>query len=555
MSEAAKSKRTSNFIIQGSILAAASIICRLIGVVYRVPLMNIVGEETMGVYSAAFTIYSIVLLISSLGIPTAVSRMVAAKAAVRKYKDSNRIFKGALLFALIVGTCAALVMYFGAGFFAEKALNMPTAKYAIRMLSPTVMVMAFLGVYRGYYQGLGTMIPSALSQIVEQIFNAVISIAAAYYLYAEGAKADRILNTDIYAVARGAEGATVGTGVGALVALILCMLIYLLYRRVLKRQMRRDKSRHVESYLSVWKTLVLILLPIIFNSAIYNISSLIDNSIFGHYTEFVGITQKEYQGIWGCYEGKYHLLTHVPISFATGLAASIVPALTRAVANQNHTQVANRINTSLRFTMLIAIPSCVGLAVLADPIVNLLFPGNEYNSLAVNLLWIGCITVVLYSWSTVTNAVLQGLNRMNVPARNAFIALVSHVVILAVCLWVFRLGIQGVVLADITFGLTMVVLNMISISRYVKYRQDMMKNYVLPLISSLIMGAFAFGVYTLLIKLVKRNWLATVISIIVVVIVYGVLLLLTKCVDEVDLYSMPKGKTVVNIAKKLHLLK
>ena len=115
-----------------------------------------------------------------------------------------------------------------------------------------------------------------------------------YKRQAEGAKADRILNTDIYAVARGAEGATVGTGVGALVALILCMLIYLLYRRVLKRQMRRDKSRHVESYLSVWKTLVLILLPIIFNSAIYNISSLIDNSIFGHYTEFVGITPVSY---------------------------------------------------------------------------------------------------------------------------------------------------------------------------------------------------------------------------------------------------------------------
>ena len=183
-------KKGSNFVVQGSILAIAGILVRLIGMAYRIPLQNKLGDDAMGIYSAAYNIYNIILLLSSYSIPLAVSKMVAARVSVKQYKNSYRIFKSAMMFSVVIGLIAAAICYFGAGFFAEKVLNMPDTVYAIRVLSPAIFIMAVLGVLRGYFQGQSTMIPTAVSQLLEQIVNAGISIAAAFYLFGLGAKTD-----------------------------------------------------------------------------------------------------------------------------------------------------------------------------------------------------------------------------------------------------------------------------------------------------------------------------------------------------------------------------
>lgn len=547
-------KKSSNFIVQGSILAISTVIVRLIGIVYRIPLTNIIGAKAIGVYSAAYNIYAIMLLISSLGIPTAVSRMVAARIARKQYLNAHRTFLCALLFGGCIGALAALVTFFGADFFAGVVLKMPEAKYAIQTLAPTILIMAFLGVFRGYYQGLGTMIPTAISNIVEQIFNAAVSLLAAWYLFDVGTTADRVLNTQIYAKAYGAAGGTIGTGVGALSALLFCLFVYSVYRSTVKRQIRREQKvrKNVESYGTILQVLVLTLLPIIFNSAIYNISSLLDNSLFGHYTEFAKIHDK-YEMLWGCYEGQYHLLTHVPVAFASALGASIVPAITRAFAQNDQPQIVSKINTTIRFTMLISLPSMVGLGVLAKPIVSLLFH-LETNDLAANLLQFGGITVILYSLSSVTNAILQGMNRISTPAKNAAAALVLHLIVAAVCLWGFDMGVYGVVVSDIAFGIVMNVLNMYSISKCISYRQELKKTVVLPAVASAFMGVAAFGIYKLIFFLTKSNPIATLLAILIGALLYGVFLLLSRAVDEVDLYSFPMGGRLVKISKKLHLL-
>ena len=545
-------KKSANFLVQGSILAAASVIVRLIGIVYRVPLTNILGDA-IGVYSSAYSIYSIIWVIASFGIPTTVSKMVAARRGLKRYRDANRVYKTGLLFALVVGGSASLIMFFGAPFFAGTVLNMDEAEIAIRFLSPTIFFSAFLGVYRGYFQGLGTMVPTAISQIIEQIVNAVASVIAAYLMHDYGQTVDRTLNTSVWTNAYGAAGGTVGTWLGALAALLFCVMVYGMYKRVLSRQFRKDKASIRESYPQLLMVLTATILPVIFNSAIYNISSVLDNSIFGHYTSFAGI-EDQYISLWASYEGKYHLLTHVPLAFATALASSIVPAITTAFTAGLRTQAVDRIKTSIRFTMLVAIPSCVGLGVLAGPIVNLLFSGDG-NDLAAVLLRIGCITVVLYSFSTVTNAALQGINHMKAPAKNAAIALAGHVLVMVICLWGLDLGIYGVVIADIVFGLFMNILNLLSLSKYMRLRIDISKSFLLPAVASLVMGAAAWGIYQLLYNVSSSNTISTIGAIIVAVLIYGVALLLTKCVDEVDLYHMPLGRTIASVAKKLHLLK
>jgi stage V sporulation protein B len=549
-----KGKDTSNFIIQGSILAIASVLVRLIGIVYRIPLTNILGDG-ISVYSSAYSIYSLIWMIASFGIPTTVSRMVAERNAKKNYKEANGVFKTALLFATVVGGLAAAFLFFGSTFLANTVLQMPEIKYSLMILAPTVWISAYMGAFRGYYQGLGTMIPTACSQIVEQIINALASVIGAWSLWHYGQKIDVVSGEDSWAHAYGAAGASIGTASGALAGLLVCMFIYSLYRPSMKKQERKDRSGLNPSYPSLMKVLILTMIPITLNSAIYNISSLIDNSVFGNYTVWAGI-HDQYKALWSAYEGKYHLLTHVPLAFATALSASAVPNLSKTLALGSMEDAVTKIQAALRFAMLVAIPSCVGLGVLASPIMDLLFHGTaNTNELAAFLLQMGGITVVMYTFSTITNGILQGIGKVSTPAKNAAIALVGHVIVLVICLWVFRLDIYGVVIADIVFGLFMNILNYISIRKTIAFRMGWKKMFILPAISAVIMGIVTFGVYRLLMMLTHHNVVATILSIVVAVLVYALALLLTRAMGKEDLARFPKGDKLVNIAVKLHLMK
>jgi stage V sporulation protein B len=553
---AKEKKSKSNFLVQGSILAVAGIFVRLIGLVYRVPMTNILGDEGIGVYSASYQIYNVILILSSYSMPLAVSKLVSAKMAVKEYRNAYRIFCCSMVFGVIVGAVAGAIAFFGADFFAEKVLSMPEAATAIRVLAPAIFVMALLGVLRGFFQGQRTMIPTAISQIFEQIVNAVVSVLAAFYLYQYGLRADKVHGTDIYANSYGAAGGTLGTLMGAITALLFCFLVYLVYRRVIKRQLRRDRTEAVDSYRDITRMLVLTIVPVVISSTVYNISSLIDNSVFGYYMSATDALSS-YKGIWGAYSGKYHLMVNVPVAISTSLASSVIPALSKSMAVRDRAQVLDHINLTIRFAMLIAIPSAVGLAVLASPIMTLLFSGN--TQLASQMMVYGSSAVVFYSLSTVTNGILQGINHLKEPIINALISLVIHVVVLVLLLWGthgmgMELGIYAVVIANILFGLSMCILNQYSIRKVIQYQQEFKKTFLLPLFSSAVMGVAVWGIYQGIYIVTKIKILAMLLGIAVGVVVYFILLLVTKCVDEVELLSMPFGRKLIAFGKALHLL-
>ncbi|MBR6528382.1 MAG: polysaccharide biosynthesis protein [Lachnospiraceae bacterium] len=544
-------KGKPSFLIQGTILAMAGILVRIIGLIYRIPMTNILGEEGIGVYSAAYQIYNIILLLSSYSLPLAVSKLVSAKMAVREYRNAYRIFCSAMVFALIVGTLACGICWFGADFFAQVVLNMPEAASAIKVLAPAIFVMALLGVLRGLFQGQGTMIPTALSQIFEQIVNAIVSVVAAYYLFQYGLNADKIHSTHIYANAYGAAGGTLGTLMGAVTALVFCGFVYLMYDRVIKRQIRRDQSTEWDSYADISKVLVMTILPVILSSVIYNISSLLDNSMFGHYVEAAG-EMDSYKSVWGAFSGKYLVMVHVPVAIATSLASSVIPTLSKAMARRDHGAAIDSIDQIIRFTMLIAIPSAVGLAVLAEPIMMVLFRGK--NVAAINMMTWGSSAVVFFSLSTVTNGVLQGIGHMKQPIINAALSLVLHTVLLAAMLWGFNMGIYGVVAANIIFGASMCVLNALSIRKIMNFQQEIKKTFLLPLACSGAMGVAVWGLYQLIHMAIDSQLIPMVISIVVGMFLYFVLLLVLKCMDEEELARMPFGRTLASFGKKLHLL-
>ncbi len=540
-----------NFLIQGSILAVAGIIVRLIGMVYRIPLARKIGDNGNGYYNAAYSIYSILLIMSSYSLPTAVSKMVSARLAKGEYRTSTRIFRAAMFYATIAGMAGFCALWFGADYFASQIIKMPYSSYALKALAPTIWIMAYLGVLRGYFQGHSTMIPTAVSQVFEQVVNAVVSIVAASILFDVGVKSNLVFHDTEYSYAFGAAGGAIGTGAGAVTALVFFMLLALAYRPTMRKKARRDRGAKVESYRVISQALFATIVPIIISSAIYNISNVVDNSLFGHVMEKLGesnLTASQ----WGVYMGRYHLLFNIPVAIANSLSSSLIPTLSRAMTERNRRQVHARIATAIRFSMIIAIPSAVGLTVLAEPVSDLLFSGMD-NTMLIKMMVVGSSAVVFFSLSTVSNAILQGINRMNMPIINSAISLAIHIGVLYAMLKFFHMGIYSVVYANILFAALVCLLNAISIARYVKYRQELLKTFLIPALASAAMGGAAWGTYQLCIKAIN-NSVSTAAAIMVAVIVYFVLLILFKGIDEQELKKIPGGTKLVKVAKRLHVM-
>lgn len=550
--EKQKRRKHSNFIVQGSILAIASIIVRLIGIAYRIPLTNIIGDEGNGYYAIAYEIYSILLLLSSYSLPLAVSKLVASRVASGERKNAYRIFKGALEFAILVGGIFALITYFTADFITIKIMIQPMSSIALKVLAPTLFIVAVMGVLRGYFQGLGTMMPTAVSQIVEGILNAVISIVAAYYLYSFGKNIDGVLKTSSYGAAYGAAGATLGTGAGALFGLLFLIIIFFAYKRILDKQIRRDRSNYTEPYKQIYKVLLLTIAPVILSTAIYNISGILDQILYNNILSGQGYSSKEAARLWGVYTSKYKLLINVPIAIASAIASSVIPSLITTVTEGDHKGTIRKIDTSIRFTMMVALPSAAGLTALASPILILLF--GDGSALPARLLQVGSVSVVFFCLSTLTNGILQGIDKMKIPVRHASISLLIHLAFLFILLKFFKLHVYGVVYANIAFAFLICILNGMSLKKYLGYKQEILRTFLIPLIASIMMGMSVFLIHRGILMITDNNTISTGLAISCGVFIYIALLLVLRGIREDEILTMPKGKSLLKILKKLHLL-
>lgn len=546
-----RNKSNANFLVQGSILAGASIISRVIGLVYRIPLTRIIGDVGMDFYSSAFEVYSILLLISSYSLPLAVSKLVAMRLAKGQRKNAYRILRGAFLFALSTGTAAGLIVWFFAGPITQ-FFKTPLSVFSLKLLAPCLIVAALMGVIRGFFQGLGSMVPSAVSQIIEQIVNAIVSVVAAYTLFQYGTKVGAVLgDPERYGSAYGAAGGTLGTLLGACAGFLFVVVLFLMYRTILKRQMRRDRTARTEGYGEVLKVLILTIVPVLLSTTIYNVSTIIDIRIFKSIALSQGYSVEEVGIWWGKYTGKYRLLVNVPISIASALAASSVPALSASHAREEKLRIQSQINSGTRLSMLLAVPCAVGLGVLASPILTLLF--NDTSDIAARMLQVGCVAVVFYSLSTLSNGMLQGINRMSVPVINALLSLGGHIALLYVLMRLFDLNIYAVIFANVAYALLMCILNQLGLRRYADYRFDVVGILLKPLAASAVMGLACFGVYRLF-HILFGNTVSTIAAILAAIVVYFIVLLLIRGVSETDLKKLPKGELLVRLAKKLHLL-
>jgi stage V sporulation protein B len=550
-----KETSENNFIMQAGILAAAGIISRIIGLLYRGPLDSVIGELGLGYYQSAYNYYTIILLISSYSIPSAISKVIAQKLGVKEYRNAHRIFICALGYVLVVGGAASLFLFFGAGLFVESA-----AVPVLRTFAPTVFVYGILGVLRGYFQAHKSMVQTSISQILEQIANAAVSIGAAYLLIklsfgtmevpadVEGQSARAV---------RGAMGSAMGTGVGVFVALLFMLAMYGINRKVIRKRIERDRHTNVESYGNIIKMITMVVTPFILSTAVYNLSSTVNNKL---YTDiYPSIRQLDMVTIaskWGIFSGKALTISNIPIAFASAMASAMIPSIAQLMAAGDVESAREKIGVAVKTTMLVSIPCAVGLFVLAKPVTKLLFPSTPAASLeqAGILLMTLSLSVVFYALSTLNSSILQGLGKVNAPIINAAAALVIQTVTACLLLFYTNLDLYSIAIANTLYSGIMCVLNQWRVRKAVGYRQEIMGTFVRPAMAAGIMGVAAWLVYQGIYILTDSMATAVIPAVLIAVVVYFVMLIAVKGVSEAELKAMPKGYLLVRAAKKVHLM-
>lgn len=541
-----KSPDSGNFLIQGSILAAAGILVRLIGLLYKVPMTRILGTEGIGYYNTAYEIYNIGLILSSYSLPLAISKLIAARRIRGRYQDARRVYLCGMAFGVAVGTAMTAILLFGSSWITETIFKSPGSALPLAVMAPTVLVFSIMGIIRGYFQGFGNMIPTSVSQIIEQVIHAAVSIVASYFFL-------RWFADTASPASYGAAGGTLGTLTGALAALIFLSALMLRHRNRQAELYRQPQSVSVESWKSVFWSLLITLTPIILSQFVYQLSGSVDNSMFGQIMSAKGLTEKERMSLLGVYGGEYRLLTNVPVAIASSLGTSMIPSIVASKTQRDFPAVQKKIRLTVKFNMLIAIPCAVGMGVLAGPVMQLIF--GDHSALARDLLTIGAPAVIFFSLSTVTNAVLQGIDLMRKSVTHSAISLALHVVLVYVLLQHCNMGVYGLVIGNVTFALAVCILNWLAIGKALKYRQEVRTTFLLPLLSSVIMGAFALAVYRLTTSITGYYQLGILVSVPLAMILYGVLIILTKSVTEEELPDMPFGMRILRLCRRVHLIR
>ncbi|MCR4815110.1 MAG: polysaccharide biosynthesis protein [Lachnospiraceae bacterium] len=552
MSKETKNQVAGGILLQGGILALAGIISRAIGLVRRIPLTNIIGDVGNGYYANAYEIYSIILLLSSYSLPVAISRLVAARTEKGQIKNTQKLFRGALLFAVISGGISCLLVLIFADFLATTVMGEPKSAMALRVLAPTLFIFAVMGAFRGYFQGKGTMVVTAVSQIIEQIILVVTSLVFASLFFGIGTRFGNIMMDDKFAPALGAAGATVGCGLGALASLFYVVINYQLYvKRVVQKEAAADPTKRTEKMGKIMWIIFITVVPFIMSTVIYNVSGILNQSMYNHYMEEIGELDLKTLAM-GVYSGKYKVLINLPIAFANAMVSTIVPSLSASVSKNDKVTARMKVATAIRVTMVITIPCAVGLAVLGRPIVDMLFNGEI--DMAARMLYIGTLSIIFFALSTLGNGVLQGIGRIYTPVLNAIIALIINIGSLILFLYGFKIGIYSVVLANMLFSLVMCVLNHVAIHRHLHYKQEIKQTFLVPLLCSAIMGVVIFLIF-ILFKLFLPDFAACLVAIGVGIIIYLITMTLFKGITKEIFGMIPLGDQILSVFRKFGLLR
>ncbi len=523
------------------ILGIAGIVIKVLGAFFRIPLGNIIGTTGMAYYQAAYPVYNLFLSLSTAGIPIAISRMVSERSALNHRDEAHRVFQISLKLLGVIGILSAAVMYFASTAIATNA-SMPLAQYSFRAIAPALLVVPIMAAFRGYFQGMQNMKPTAISQVVEQLFRVALGLTLAIVLTKKGVE---------YAAAGASFGATAG-GIGGL-AIIL--LIYGRSLRSIRTGIRDSEPSAKETAGQILKQILVIAIPITIGSAIMPIMNSIDMAIVVKRLVVGGFTEARATELYGELSGYAGALINFPQVLTQAVAMSLVPAV--AAANKTGDMEFLRKNVSLgyRMAMMIGLPCAAGMMSLAAPVLRMFYPSRQESAVsAASCLFVLAFGVIFLSTVQMLTSVLQGVGKQMIPVRNLAIGAVAKFLCTYFLTPIPFFNVKGAAAGTVLCYIIASALNMIAVKKYTGTKFDFGLTFGKPLISCLVMVAAVLGVYHGLTAVVGSTWkanaLATVIAVGVGILVYALMILVTKAVTPEELERMPKGGRFARIASK-----
>lgn len=545
--EAKNRRKKTNFRAKHNKLASSAMAAWLIYLIIRIPIANIIGDGGNSFLSAVFEIYFLLLCLVVVPMPGIVARMTGVRMGRGQAKAAGRVFRVAMLFAVAAGLILGGAMFLGADFWAGRVMGEPMSLLAFRVLSPVVCA-AFVGsVFCGYFQGIGTVMPSSFSRLLERVIMAAGSLLAATLLGRYGEKVGKLLHNDSFQAAYGTIGCAIGMAAGVGFSLLFLLVVFGMYRLQLKRQAEKDVTSEKEAYGALFRSLMLSLLPLALTAGLFQLRHVVDQAVYSHMLSASVGSHLNY----GIYYGKYRVLTEIPLALVGMTAVTIAPLLSAMLGKADGRAVKDRIGESFRITAVKVMPFATALSFLALPVVRMLYQGDF--KVAGKMLQVGTLNIFLFAWAAVGAGVLHGIHKEKALLLNMAVSMAVHVACLVVFIGNLKLDIYGVIYANIIMAFVLCLMNQIVIARTVSYRQEWIKTLVMPLAVALITGGIQLGIYKLLEKPLG-NVPAVLIAFIFGFLLYFAAVILLRGLSERELSEMTGGRVMVRIAKTLHIL-
>lgn len=584
-------KKANSFLRGALVLGVANLVVKVIGAVFKVPLIHLIGDDGMGYFNIAYQIYTFMFIVATAGFPIAISKMVAESMAKDDSRNARRIFQTALSFLALVGLLGTLVLFV----FPERLealVSVPGSSLGILAIAPAVFFVSMVSVYRGYFQGRQNMVPTAFSEVIEASAKLLVGIGVASFfmnMTINGSLpsvidwgARQIQSTYAQTVFASA-GAISGVTVGTFLSLLLMVCIYAFTRK--KREETTTLLPPIRSRRSILKELILIAIPITIGASVSSLTSLIDMAtitrrlvtrpeVLSHYAFMFGedtafgqkmlaqgwtgleLYKQQATTLYGMYTGKALTMFNLPLTLVVALGMSVVPAISAALTKKNELASRSVTASAIRIAVLFAVPCALGMSVLSKEVLFVLF--DDFN--AQSVLSILSIAIIPVGVVSVTNSILQAYSKVYCPVVNMLIGGFVKVVFNFLC--IPYLGIDGAPVGTFLCYFVIAILNMKDIIKSAKIEFSWFNFILRPIFAGLIMGAVGFVFSTFLTtpgfltgaagSLTKK--LAIVLEIGVCGIVYFLSAFAVKAIRREDLLQLPKGEKLADLLTRFKLL-
>ena len=534
--EEQQNSKNKSFLQGAVILGFAGIIIKVLGAFFRIPLANIIGDDGMGYYQTAYPIYNLFLTLAIAGIPTAIARMVAERTALDRRYEAHRVFRVSFWLLLATGVVTSGILFLFAGPI-TRAIKEPGAIYCMQAIAPALLFCPLMSSFRGYFQGLQDMRPTAVSQVVEQLFRVAVGLGLAILLLPRG-------------VNIAAAGASFGATAGALAGFIGIGFVYLKHRRAILQEVESGRTTDVESVKSILKDILIIAVPITIGSAVLPVINTIDTAIVKTRLISVGFDSDTARALYGQLTGMAAPLLNFPQVLLQAVSMSIVPVIASAYKRSETKFMHQNINLAMRYSAILSIPCAVGMSVLATPIMLLFYPRVRESAVSAG----GCLQILAYGviflgMAHALNGILQGIGKQMIPVVNLCLGALVKIFLTYTLTGIPALNVRGAAISTVAAYLTAACLDFRAMMKFTGTKVDFGLTFGRPAACAAVMGFLVWHIYRLCHSFMG-NALSVVISICCGILAYFILIFVFKAITVDELEGLPKGKKLAAFLRR-----